>query len=135
MCDAQNHPGGSRIASGQKQHLELGNLDALRDWGYAPDYVRAMHLMVTQPAPKDYVLATGHLRTVREFCAAAFSQVGLDWQEHVVSVDRFFRQEDAVPLVGDSSLIRAELGWSPKCTFDEMVREMVEYDLTLVRQP
>lgn len=123
----------ARIAAGQQQRLELGNLDARRDWGYAPDYVRAMHLMVTQPEPKDYVLATGHLRTVREFCAAAFSQVGLNWEDHVVSVERFFRQEDAVPLVGDSGLIRKELGWTPQYTFEEMVREMVQHDVSLVR--
>lgn len=119
----------ARIARGMQTRLELGNLDARRDWGYAPDYVRAMHLMLNHHEPRDYVLASGQLRSVRDFCEAAFSCAGLDWREHVVSVEKFFRPEDTVPLVGDAALIRQELGWEPRMGFDEMVREMVEEDL------
>jgi GDPmannose 4,6-dehydratase len=123
----------ARIAKGQQERLELGNLDAQRDWGYAPDYVRAMQMMLTQPSPRDFVLASGHLRTVREFCAQAFACAGLNWEDHVVSVKKFYRVEDSVPLVGDCSSIKKELGWEPSYSFEDMVREMVENDLAMTR--
>lgn len=119
----------ARIAKGRQDKLELGNLDARRDWGYAPDYVRAMHLMLNHAEPVDYVLASGVLHTVRDFCTIAFDHAGLDWSRHVVSVEKFYRKEDSVPLVGDSSKIKKELGWNPTRTFEEMVREMVDQDI------
>lgn len=119
----------ARIFSGKQDILELGNLEARRDWGYAPDYVRAMHLTLTHSEPEDFVLSSGVLHTVRDFCEVAFSHAGLDWSKHVVSVEKFYRPEEAVPLQGDSSRIRAKLGWKPTRTFEEMVREMVDVDL------
>lgn len=119
----------ARIARGDLRKLELGNLDATRDWGYAPDYVKAMHLMLNQAEQQDYVVASGVSRTVREFCNTAFGHAGLDWREHVQTSDKFYRAEGKVPLVGDASRIRQALGWDPVKTFDDMVREMVEHDL------
>lgn len=123
----------ARIAQGRQKKLELGNLDGRRDWGYAPDYVRAMHAMMTHSEPLDMVVATGTLHTVREFCDVAFTHVGLDWREHVVTQERFYRPEEKVALVGDPSRIRATLGWRPTLSFEGMVREMVEHDLALLR--
>ena len=123
----------ARIAKGQQQRLELGNLDARRDWGYAPDYVRAMHLILTHEEPMDFVLASGCLRTVRDFCKAAFGCAGLNWDEYVVSVDKFFRPEDAIPLVGDPSKITETLNWQPSKSFEEVVQEMVEHDIQLLK--
>ncbi|CAN5738776.1 GDP-mannose 4,6-dehydratase [soil metagenome] len=124
----------ARIVAGKQDKLELGNLDAQRDWGYAPDYVRAMHLMLNHHKPEDFVLASGVLHSVGEFCKIAFEHVGLDWKNHVVSMEKFYRQEDALPLVGDSSKIRKELHWSPSRTFEEIVREMVAHDLCKMEQ-
>ncbi len=118
----------ARIANGRQDKLEIGNLDARRDWGYAPDYVRAMHLMLTRTEPHDFVVATGVLHTVRDLCAIAFAHAGLDWQEHVVSVGKFYRPEDTVPLQGDPTRIQSALGWKPTRTFTEIVREMVDHD-------
>ncbi len=118
----------ARIAKGLQTKLELGNLDARRDWGYAPDYVRAMHLMLQHPEPHDYVVATGLLHMVRDFCQIAFARVGLSPDDHVVSEKKFFRPEDPVPLVGDATKIRNLRGWAPSRSFEEVVREMVDHD-------
>ncbi|MEI6535326.1 MAG: GDP-mannose 4,6-dehydratase [Verrucomicrobiaceae bacterium] len=120
----------ARIKQGRQQQLEIGNLDSRRDWGYAPDYVRAMHMMLIHPEPRDFVVATGLLHTVRDFCEIAFTHAGLDWTEHVVSLEKFFRPEEPVPLQGDSAKIQSTLGWKPTRTFEEIVREMVEHDLS-----
>ncbi len=122
----------ARIAKKRQDKLELGNLDALRDWGYAPDYVRAMHMMLNHSEPIDYILSSEVLHSVRDFCEIAFSHAGLDWSEHVISVEKFYRIEDSVPLLGDASRIKKELGWKPTRTFEEIVREMVDYDLRLL---
>ena len=122
----------ARIAVGRQSELQLGNLDARRDWGYAPDYVRAMHLMLNDENPTDYVVSTGVLHTVREFCEIAFSRAGLDWSKYVVSVPKFCRADEAVPLQGDSTLIRSRLGWEQTKSFEEVVHEMVDYDLKAV---
>ena len=122
----------ARIKAGRQQQLELGNLDARRDWGYAPDYVRAMHMMLNHTEPLDLVVATGILHTVRDFCDAAFSHAGLDWKEHVVSNPKFFRNEDTVPLQGDPTRIKEKLNWAPTKTFEEMVHEMVDHDLARI---
>jgi GDPmannose 4,6-dehydratase len=124
--------GVARITLGLDRHLRLGNLDALRDWGFAGDYVRAMHLMLQQPEPGDYVVATGETHSVREFCEAAFSSVGLAWEDHVVVDEAFYRPAEVDLLVGDASLARARLGWSPSVSFRELVGMMVEADLALV---
>jgi len=124
----------ARIAAGQQQKLELGNLDASRDWGYAPDYVRAMHLMLQHHEPNDFVVATGVLHKVRDFCEVAFAHAGLDWQKHVVSMDRFYRPEDPVPLQGDASLIRQLLSWEPSRKFPDVVREMVDHDMSVTQR-
>lgn len=119
----------ARIAKGKQRSLELGNLDAQRDWGYAPDYVRAMHLILNHSVPEDFVVCTGQLHTVRDFCEIAFSRVGLDWKEYVVSVAKFHRDTESVPLQGDPSRIQSALGWKPTRTFEEIVHEMVDGDI------
>jgi GDPmannose 4,6-dehydratase len=109
--------------------LHLGNLDALRDWGYAGDYVEAMWLMLQQEQPDDYVVATGETHSVREFLEAAFSRLGLDWREHVVHDARFERPAEVDLLLGDSTKARRVLGWKPLVTFPELVAMMVDADL------
>jgi len=124
--------GVARIKHGIDRELRLGNLEARRDWGYAPDYVRAMHLMLQTPEPVDYVVATGETHSVREFCEAAFAVVGLDFHDHVIVDAEHHRPVDVDLLVGDASLARAELGWQPTVGFDDLVRLMVEADLAVV---
>src|SRR5665811_1437792 len=117
------------ILSGREQKLYLGNLDSRRDWGYAPEYVEAMWRMLQQPEPDDYVIATGEMHTVREFVEAVFSQVGLDWREHVEIDPRYFRPTEVDELCGDASKAAAKLGWRPQTCFSDLVRIMVEADL------
>jgi GDPmannose 4,6-dehydratase len=119
----------ARIKFGLASELRLGNLDAKRDWGHAFDYVRAMHSMLQQPEPDDYVIATGETHSVREFCELAFAEAGLDYQQYVKTDDRFYRPAEVDLLVGDSSKARTVLGWAPRYTFRELVREMVGADL------
>ena len=136
----------ARIRLGMQERLYLGNLDARRDWGHAKDYVRGMWLMMQQDEPKDYVLSTGEAHTVRHFCEGAFRAAGieLEWYGEgadetgvdaasgrtLVSVDpRYFRPTEVDTLIGDSSLAREELGWTPEYSLDDMIREMVEADL------
>jgi GDPmannose 4,6-dehydratase len=118
------------IVSGDQDVLYLGNLDAERDWGHARDYVEGMWLMLQQDEPRDYVLGTGEAHTVREFVDAAFSYVGLDWTAHVEIDPRYFRPTEVERLRADPTRAEAELGWKPSVTFDGLVREMVEADLT-----
>jgi len=122
-----------RIRMGLASELRLGNLDALRDWGYAPDYVQAMWLMLQQPEPDDYVVATGQPHSVREFAADAFREVGLNWEDYVVTDPRFYRPAEVHTLTGDASRARRVLGWAPTVGFDELVRRMVKADLELAR--
>ena len=124
--------GVARIKLGLDRHLRLGNLDARRDWGFAGDYVRAMHLMLQQPFPGDYVVATGRTHSVREFCEVAFSSIGLAWEDHVVIDAGLLRPSEVDLLVGDASLARAKLGWEPTVGFHDLVAMMVEADLALV---
>jgi len=123
-----------RIALGLQDTLYLGNLDAKRDWGFAGDYVEAMWLMLQQPSPDDYVIATGEAYSVKDFLAAAFGQLGLDWQKHVQIDPRYFRPSEVDHLQGDSSKARRRLNWTPKTTFKQLVTMMVEHDLELARQ-
>jgi GDPmannose 4,6-dehydratase len=125
--------GAARIARGLQGELSLGNLDARRDWGWAPDYVRAMRLAARSDAPGTYVIATGVAHSVRDFVAAAFQAAGVgDWEERVVLDARFARPSDAPVQVGDPSRARDALGWAPTVGFEEIVARMVRHDLDLV---
>ncbi|PYS24727.1 MAG: GDP-mannose 4,6-dehydratase [Acidobacteria bacterium] len=119
----------ARIKLGLANELRLGNLEAKRDWGHAADYVRAMHLMLQQPEPDDYVIATGETHSVREFCESAFAIAGLDYRDHV-KIDKFFyRPAETDLLVGDASKARRVLGWQPTYSFSDLVTEMVQSDI------
>ena len=120
--------GAARILSGKSATLPLGNLDAKRDWGHAREYVEAMWLMLQQPEPDDYVVATGQTHSVREFVELAFSHVGLDYRRYVVSDPDLFRPAEVNLLLGDSSKARAKLGWTSRVRFESLVREMVDED-------
>lgn len=139
----------ARIRAGKQQELRLGNLNSCRDWGYAPEYVEAMWLMLQQPEPDDYVIATGETHTVREFAQLAFAAVGIDLEwigegveeracskrdgRVLVTVDpQFYRPADADYLIGDSSKAKARLGWSSRTSFQQLVEVMVEHDLNVV---
>lgn len=122
----------AKIKLGMADHLDLGNLDAYRDWGHAREYVQAMHLMLQQTEPGDYVIATGKTHSVRELCELAFSKVDLDYQDYVRHDKRFYRPAEVDLLVGDASKAREKLGWAPKLGFEELVGEMVQTDLDLL---
>ena len=117
-----------------QKKLFLGNLDARRDWGYAGDYVEAMWMMLQQPEPDDFVIATGEAHSVREFLDEACHCCGVDWHKHVESDPRYFRPTEVDYLLGDASKARDVLGWKPRIDFRELVRRMVEHDLELARQ-
>jgi GDPmannose 4,6-dehydratase len=124
----------ARIKLGVQEQLPLGNLDAQRDWGFAGDYVRAMYLMLQQDQPDDYVIATGETHTVRKFCELAFGHVGLDYNDHVVIDERFFRPAEVDLLVGDPTKAKTTLGWELEVDFPTLVSMMVEADLELVQR-
>jgi GDPmannose 4,6-dehydratase len=126
--------GVARIKLGVDTELRLGNLEAQRDWGFAGDYVEAMWLMLQQPEPGDYVVATDETHSVREFCELAFGHVGLDYTDHVVQDERFFRPAEVDLLVGNSGKARGVLGWKPRIAFPELVEMMVDADLAAVEQ-
>jgi len=119
----------ARIKLGMQEKLYLGNLDAKRDWGYAKDYVEAMWLMLQQPEPDDYVIATGESHTVRELCEAAFGHVGLDYKGYVDVDPRYYRPTEVDFLLGDPSKAMQRLGWKPRTSFHELVRIMMASDL------
>ena len=119
----------ARIKKGKTNELLMGNLDAQRDWGHAEDYVRAMHLMLQQNEPDDYVVSMGETHTVREFRELAFAEVGLDYNDYVKIDERFYRPAEVNTLLGDSSKARRQLGWRPARTFRDLVQEMVHGDL------
>jgi GDPmannose 4,6-dehydratase len=116
---------------GLQDKLYLGNLDAKRDWGYAKDYVEAMWLMLQQDRADDYVIATGEAHSVRDFLNEAALHLDLDWERHVEIDPQYYRPAEVDLLVGDYSKARRELGWSPRVTFRELVRLMVDADLRL----
>jgi GDPmannose 4,6-dehydratase len=116
------------IDAGVTDHVTLGNLDAVRDWGYAPEYVEGMWRMLQADEPDDYVLATGVGTTVREFCAAAFGHAGLDWQDHVKHDASFERPSEVDALIGDASKARDRLGWTAQTRAPELARLMVDHD-------
>ncbi|HEX7069392.1 MAG TPA: GDP-mannose 4,6-dehydratase, partial [Rhodothermales bacterium] len=125
--------GVARIKLGLQDKLALGNLDACRDWGFAGDYVRAMWLMLQQDAPDDYVVATGISHSVRDLVEIAFSHVGLDWREHVVTDASFLRPAEVDHLVGDASKAKRQLKWEPAVDFRRLIAMMVDADLERVR--
>jgi GDPmannose 4,6-dehydratase len=115
------------IKLGLANSLELGNMDSYRDWGHSKDYVRAMHLILQQDKPDDYVVATGETRSVRDMCEYVFDQLGLDYRQWVTQNPKFLRPEELPYLKGDSSRIRTELGWKPEYTFETMMDEMIAH--------
>jgi GDPmannose 4,6-dehydratase len=119
----------ARIKAGLQDKLWLGNLDAIRDWGYAPEYVEGMWRMLQRDAGDDYVLATGHAMTVREFCAAAFARVDLDWEKYVKHDARYERPAEVDALIGDASKAERELGWKATTYAEELVNVMVDADV------
>jgi len=121
--------GVARIKLGLASELVLGNLDAMRDWGHARDYVRAMWLMLQQDTPDDYVIATGRTVAIRDFCAMAFGQAGLDWQKHVRTSAAFMRPAEVDVLLGDAGKAREILGWQAETSLEDLAAEMVEADL------
>jgi GDPmannose 4,6-dehydratase len=126
--------GVAKIHLGLADSLSLGNLDSSRDWGYAPDYVEGMWMMLQQSEPDDYVLATGETRTIRQLLDAAFKYIGIsDWEKYVVKDEKFFRPAEVDVLRGDASKAQEKLGWKPKTSFQEMVTKMVENDIKLIK--
>jgi GDPmannose 4,6-dehydratase len=119
-----------RLMKGEQKKLYLGNLDAKRDWGHARDYVRAMHMMLQHSEPLDLVIGTGQSHSVRDFLDAAFAVVDLDWEEFVEIDPRFYRPAEVDYLKADASKAKATIGWEPATSFEELVAEMVEADLT-----
>lgn len=115
------------ISLGLQDTLELGNMDAYRDWGHSYDYVRAMFLIMQQEQPGDWVVATGETRSVRDMCEYVFGRLGMDYKQHVVQNNKFLRPEELPYLKGDSTKIRTELGWTPTYTFETMMDEMIEF--------
>jgi len=123
------------IKAGTQKHLFLGNLDSKRDWGYAPEYVEAMWMMLQRESADDFVVGTGESHTVREFLDEAFGYAGLDWHQYVEIDPRYFRPTEVDYLLADPSKTNRELGWKPKVKFHELVRIMVDADLELIGLP
>ncbi len=123
-----------RIKLGMQSKLYLGNIDSLRDWGYAGDYVEAMWLMLQQPQPDDYVIATGKMISVRQFCELAFQHVGLDANDYIEIDPRYFRPAEVEQLLGDASKARKVLNWAPTVGVEELAKMMVESDLEIARR-
>lgn len=126
--------GVARIKLGQATALQLGNLDAKRDWGHARDYVRAMWLMLQQDVPDDYVVATGRTASVRDFCELAFRHVGLSMEDHVTIDERFLRPAEVEVLLGDPTKAKAQLGWVAETSLEDLVAEMVDADLVRLKK-
>jgi GDPmannose 4,6-dehydratase len=124
----------TRISLGIQTKLTLGNLDAYRDWGYAKDFVEGMHLMMQYKNAEDWVLATGETHTVRQFLEIAFNYLNLNWEDYVETSDKFFRPNEVNHLLGDYSKAKKLLNWSPKTSFKELVKIMIEEDLKLAKQ-
>ena len=126
--------GVARIHLGLQDKISLGNLEVWRDWGYAPDYVEGMWLMLQQDTPDDYVLATNHAHSLEEFLDCAFKVVGLDWRDYVEQDERYMRPAEVPYLKGDASKAQEQLGWKPKTSFESMVKIMVENDILLLER-
>jgi GDPmannose 4,6-dehydratase len=126
--------GVAMIKKGKAKQLKMGNLDAKRDWGYAPDYVEAMYQILQQPEPGDYVIATGVEHSVKYLVEVAFSCAGLNWEDHVVIDPEFIRPAEVDSLIGNASKAREKIGWQPRVPFEEMIRRMIEHDLEVVER-
>ncbi len=126
--------GVARIKLGLQKELRLGNLDALRDWGFAGDYVRAMWMMLNHDTPDDYVVATGEKHSVRDFARIAFEHVDLNWEDYVVVDPKFLRPAEVTTLCGDCTKARTTLGWEPEVSFHQLVQMMVDADLNRVKK-
>ena len=124
----------ARIATGKQDTISLGNMDAERDWGFAGDYVKAMWMMLQQPTPEDYVIATGETHSVKEVVEIAFARAGIDPKRHVVVDPHLFRPAEVDQLVGDPSKAKKNLGWEPNVSFKELIEMMVDADLERHRQ-
>lgn len=124
--------GAVKIKQGRQERLVLGNLDARRDWGYAPDYVEAMWMMLQADQPDDFVIGTGETHSVREFCDITFRHLGLDYRDYVVQDASLYRPAEEVQLVGDCSKIQEKLGWRPRVRFGEMLRLMIEAEIQML---
>jgi GDPmannose 4,6-dehydratase len=122
----------ARIKAGVQKKLYLGNLDAKRDWGYAPEFVEAMWLMLQQDKPDDYVVATGEIHTIRDFLDLSFGHAGLEWQKYVEIDPKYYRPAEVDVLIGDASKAKKQLGWVPKTKFPELVRIMTDADIALL---
>jgi GDPmannose 4,6-dehydratase len=123
-----------RIKLGLQKKLYLGNLDAMRDWGFAGDYVEAMWMMLQQDQPDDYIIATGVTRSVREFCERAFARVGMDYRDFVEINPLYFRPAEVDLLLGDPSKAKAAFGWVPRVSFEQLADMMVDADLDLANR-
>ncbi len=126
--------GAARVKLGITNEVRLGNLEAKRDWGHAADYVRAMHLMLQQDEPDDFVVSMGETHSVSEFCELAFGEIGLDYREYVKTDERFFRPAEVDLLIGNPAKAKKVLGWEPDYSFKELVREMVHADLEMLQR-
>ena len=126
--------GAVRISLGLQDKLELGNMDSYRDWGHSYDYVRAMHLMLQQDEPGDWVVATGETHSVRQMCDFVFSRLGMNYEDYVVQNPKYLRPEELPYLKGDSTKIRTELGWEPKYSFNELMDEMIDHWLEIYKK-
>ena len=124
----------AKIALGLADKLPMGNLDSQRDWGYAPDYVRMMNLMLQQNHPEDFVIATGRTHSIKRLCEVAFACVDLDWQRYVYVDEAYLRPADVDLLIGDASKAKQVLGWEPTVTFEEMIQKMVDADLAALKK-
>jgi GDPmannose 4,6-dehydratase len=124
--------GAVTIKKGIKSELKLGNLDAARDWGHSKDYIKAMHLMMQNTSPKDYVVATGESRTVKDLTQYVFNKLDMNYLDYVTQDERFLRPEELNVLKGDSFPIRAELGWQPEYSFESMIDEMIEWRVNAI---
>jgi GDPmannose 4,6-dehydratase len=125
--------GVARIYHGLKDYIVLGNLDAKRDWGYSPDYVESMWMMLQQDEPDDYVVATGNEHSIRDFLNIAFEYIGIkDWTKFVLQDEKYMRPAEVAVLCGDSTKAREKLGWEPRTSFNEMVSRMVQNDIKLI---
>ncbi len=124
----------AHIKLGLQDKLFMGNLDARRDWGYAREYVEAMWLMLQQPEPDDYVIATNETHTIRECLEVAFGRVGLDWQKYVEIDPRYYRPAEVELLIGDYSKAKSKMGWEPKTKFKDLIELMVDADLADLRR-
>lgn len=122
----------ARISAGSSERLVLGNLDVVRDWGHAEDYVRAMHLILQAREPADWIVASGEGHTVRDFCRLAFAEAGLDYRDHVTTAEEFWRPAEKIPLIGDASRLEKELGWRREKSFRNLLHEMVTHDRELL---